>query len=238
MMRISCIIPAYNEEKNIKQTIQILLPLLEKQLSEIIIINDDSKDKTTEILTEFSSLDRIKIITNIKNLGKSKSVARGIYEAKGDFVFFLDADLLHLQTSDIQNLLNPILEKKADRTMSFCKNSWPLWPFKKIDYCSGQRVISRELLLPHADAISQLASYGLEVFLNKILIREKQKLQVIHRPQVENTFHHDKDGRYKGRKRNLKIWRHIMKYAGGPFALYKMNFNLEKLLTKKLDIKK
>ena len=75
MKKISCIIPAYNEEKNISNVLDVLLKFLHKDIFEIIVVNDCSSDKTEEILRNFSE---IKIIQNEKNLWKSASVAKAI----------------------------------------------------------------------------------------------------------------------------------------------------------------
>lgn len=93
---ISVIIPAYNEEYLIKNTINdIARYLSDKNYSfEIIVINDGSKDGTYEILKKISEkLECLKIINHKVNEGKGKSVKDGVILSKGENILFTDADL-------------------------------------------------------------------------------------------------------------------------------------------------
>lgn len=229
-MKVSCIIPAYNEEKSIATTLNTITPLLNWDLFEIIVINDSSNDQTQDILNSYPVQKNLHLIHNTNNLGKSRTVTRGIELAKGDYILLLDADLLHLTKQNIIDLIAPIKSWKSRSSIAFIKNSRPLPPFKKIDYCNGQRVIPTTLLKQNIWKISNLLWYGLEIFLNQLLIQNNISLASVHRDNVENDFHQNKDGRIKGRIKNLKIWRHILYSAWGLFALYKMNRELKKLL--------
>lgn len=229
-MKVSCIIPAYNEEKSIVTTLNTITPLLDWDLFEIIVINDNSNDQTQDILNSYPVQKNLYFIHNTNNLGKSATVSCGIEFAKGDYILLLDADLLHLTKQNIINLIAPIKNWKSSSSIAFIKNSRPLPPFKKIDYCNGQRVIPATLLKQNIWKISNLLWYGLEIFLNQLLIQNKISLASVHRDNVENDFHQNKDGLIKGRIKNLKIWRHILYSAWGLFALYKMNRKLQTLL--------
>jgi glycosyltransferase involved in cell wall biosynthesis len=89
MPKISVIIPAYNGEQTIKETIKSVLSQTLSQF-EIIVINDGSQDKTLEVVS--SILDpRLKVLS-YPNAGVSVSRNRGISQAGGDYVSFLDAD--------------------------------------------------------------------------------------------------------------------------------------------------
>ena len=229
-MKVSCIIPAYNEEKSITTTLNTIIPLLNWDLFEIIVINDCSNDQTQDILNSYPVQKNLHLIHNTNNLGKSTTVSRGIELAKGDYILLLDADLLHLTKQNIIDLIAPIKSWKSGSSIAFIKNSRPLRPFKKIDYCNGQRVIPTTLLKQNIWKISNLFWYGLEIFLNQLLIQNKISLASVHRDNVENDFHQNKDGLIKGRIKNLKIWRHILYSAWGLFALYKMNRKIQTLL--------
>lgn len=227
MIKISCIIPAFNEEKNIWNILKILKSFLWKEIFEIIVVNDHSSDNTSKVLKNFKN---IKIIENTKNLWKSRSVAKAIEKTSWNFIFLLDADLKNLNKKNILDFIKPIFEKKAKITIAFLKNSWPLFPFKKIDYCSWQRIIPKNILLKDLEKIKNLQGYGLEVFLNKIIIEKKIAIKVIKWENVENDFHHKKSSFLKWWEKNLKIWRNILKSWWWILWIYKMNFDLEKLI--------
>jgi len=91
-MKLSIIIPIYNEEKTIRE---VLNKVLEQTLvQEVIIVNDGSRDKTANILRKIKSQNsKVKIMNHTKNLGKGAAVRTGIYMATGDYVLIQDADL-------------------------------------------------------------------------------------------------------------------------------------------------
>lgn len=227
MKKISCIIPAYNEGKNIKNILNIVSPLVWDMLFEVIVINDCSTDNTKKIIEEFS---KVIFIDNEENLGKTASVEKWLKKANWEYIFLLDADLINLTKEDIIELINPILENKADVTFSFRKNSWPLFPFKKVDYCTGERVVNKDILLEVFKEEKKLNGYWLEVLMNKLIILSKLKLKVVFWKNVENSYHSEKIGLIKGWEKNFKIWKDIIVWAWWIWAIYKMNIDLEKLL--------
>jgi glycosyltransferase involved in cell wall biosynthesis len=111
-MKISIIIPCYNESKTIKEIINRILKdkLYNK---EIIVIDDYSTDGTRDILKNdlknFISL----LILNDKNYGKGYSVKKGIESATGDIILIQDADLEY-DPSDYPKLIEPIKNNFAD----------------------------------------------------------------------------------------------------------------------------
>lgn len=90
---VSFIIPAYNEGVHIEKVIYSIFNLNYKNL-EVIVVNDFSKDNTLEILKKLSKKFKLKIIENKKNIGKSASLNKAVEFAKGDILFFVDADTL------------------------------------------------------------------------------------------------------------------------------------------------
>lgn len=94
-MRLSVIIPAYNEEKRITKTIEEIDKYLSRQSYdyEIIVVSDGSKDRTNEIVRGLVSvIKNLRLIANEKNHGKGYAVRQGMLEAKGDYRIFTDAD--------------------------------------------------------------------------------------------------------------------------------------------------
>lgn len=87
---VSVIIPVYNGEKYIRQSIDSALA--QQVPMEIIVINDCSKDGTEDVIRQYLDNPVIRYIKNEKNLGASGSRNRGVRLAKGKYVAFLDAD--------------------------------------------------------------------------------------------------------------------------------------------------
>ncbi len=93
-MDISVIIPAYNEEKRLKKTLELIVAYLErkKHSYEIIVVNDGSTDKTKDVVLEFHN-KKIRIFDNPRNCGKGYSIKQGFLAATKKWVLFTDADL-------------------------------------------------------------------------------------------------------------------------------------------------
>ena len=104
---ISVIIPAYNEEENIKTVINICKE--NKNVSEIIVVNNLSTDRTEEIAKE----EGAKVIFCDKQ-GKGYAMEMGIKEAQNECIVFLDGDISDYSDDVIYKLSEPILDRNID----------------------------------------------------------------------------------------------------------------------------
>jgi len=106
-MKVSIIIPCYNENKTIKQVISKVKGLnLNK---EIIVVDDGSTDDSFKSIKGISG---IKTFQHSKNMGKGAAVKTGILQSTGDIIIIQDADL-ELDPEQIPKLVKPIIDKKA-----------------------------------------------------------------------------------------------------------------------------
>lgn len=164
-MKLAIIIPAYNEEQNIKDVI-LSIPRTFDQIDEkvIIIVNDGSKDNTLEIA---SNLDVI-IVNHKKNLGLGKSFQDGLKKAielHVDIVINIDSDG-QFNPKDIPKLISPIINKKADFVTAsrfIDKKNIPEMP--KIKYYGNQimsKIISWILQQKYYDVSCGFRAYSKE----------------------------------------------------------------------------
>ncbi|EKD94611.1 MAG: Glycosyl transferase family 2 [uncultured bacterium] len=108
-MKISIIVPIYNEENYIKQILESLINLdLEKYSKEIIIVDDGSTDNSPKILQSYEKKPNIIIVYQSKNQGKGAAVRQGMKIATGDIICIQDADLEY-DPQDIKRIL-PLFE--------------------------------------------------------------------------------------------------------------------------------
>lgn len=96
--KVSVVIPARNEERNLRKALNSVLELDYPDL-QIVVVNDRSFDKTGEILEELSKKDERLTLLNIESvpggwLGKTHALHMGAQQAKGEFVLFTDADIV------------------------------------------------------------------------------------------------------------------------------------------------
>jgi glycosyltransferase involved in cell wall biosynthesis len=113
-MKVSIVIPAYNEEATIVSIIEKVLaaPIPGGLQRELIIVNDGSKDNTAKILDKLEKTC-VKVIHHEHNMGKGAALRTGMANASGDFVLIQDADLEY-DPGEMPNLLQPLLDDHAD----------------------------------------------------------------------------------------------------------------------------
>lgn len=111
-MKVSIIIPCFNEETTISQIVKKILKLNFKDI-EIIIIDDFSTDNTRKILNDEIKDKVDKVILNHQNFGKGFCIKEGVKHSTGDIILIQDADLEY-EPSDYPLLINPIIEGYAD----------------------------------------------------------------------------------------------------------------------------
>jgi glycosyltransferase involved in cell wall biosynthesis len=115
-IKLSILIPAYNEEKTIVQLLeQVAVQKIENVSLERIVIDDGSKDKTVQILKSRTDLYE-HIVMMPRNGGKGAAVQAGLQKATGDFILFQDADLEY-SPNEYSKLVMPVLNFDADIVM-------------------------------------------------------------------------------------------------------------------------
>jgi glycosyltransferase involved in cell wall biosynthesis len=110
-MKLSVIIPVYNEVESIETILKRVQAT--KKAREIILVDDGSKDGTRDILTKLEGKKGLRVILHEKNQGKGAAVRTGMSAAKGDVLLIQDADLEY-DPRDYPELLKPIEEGIAD----------------------------------------------------------------------------------------------------------------------------
>jgi glycosyltransferase involved in cell wall biosynthesis len=110
-MKLSVIIPVYNEVNSIQEIIRRVLST--HLADEIIVVDDGSADGTREMLRASDGVDGVRVLLHEKNQGKGAAVRTGLAAARGDVLIIQDADLEY-DPREIPLLLKPIQDGIAD----------------------------------------------------------------------------------------------------------------------------
>lgn len=210
-MRVSCVIPAYNEEGRIANVLEVVLG--EPLIDEVIVVNDGSADRTAEVVRHYP---KAKLIDLQQNMGKAFALKQGISNAQGPIILLLDADLIGLQRDNIHELLQPVVCGDADMTLSLRGNSLFIYRILGVDFVSGERAINKEIL-------EQLGEYehsrfGFESLLNEYIVANKLTFQSVRWDNVRVSPKSKKRGFWKGLGDEFKMIKEIMEAV--PFTKF------------------
>ena len=115
LMKVSVVTASYNYQDYIKEAIQSVLNQTYKDW-ELIIVDDCSTDNSVQVINSYKD-DRIKLFVNEKNLGLQKTVKRGIENASGEWIVFLESDDI-LKPDNIEKKVR-IAQKYKDVNLIF-----------------------------------------------------------------------------------------------------------------------
>ena len=214
-MGVSLVIPAYNEERTIGSIIAVARTI--EEIEEIIVVDDGSTDCTSDEAQASGAI--VKLLP--QNMGKAFAMVNGAIAAKSDYLLFLDADLLGLESGHIESLLNPVVKGQARMSFGiFTKGrgstdiAQTLWPT-----LSGQRCLGRRDFLEIASACDG-CGFGIEIVLTKYSKKEKWQVEEVDLPGVGHVMKEEKRGSAKGTIDRLKMYWDIAKMLAIPLDEY------------------
>jgi len=173
MVELSIIIPCYNEEGNIAECIKRVPKMLYE--TEIIVVDDGSKDKTTQVAqkTKNKNVKRIKVIRYKKNRGKGYAFRTGLKNSTGKVVVILDADMTS-PPEEVPGFVKPLFEGKAD----FVNGTRLFYPMEKgamkLLHVPGNRLFALLISIITGTYITD-SLCGFKAFKKKLLPVEQLK---------------------------------------------------------------
>lgn len=196
--KVVAVIPAYNEEENIVNTIENIKKI--DLIDEIVVVDDGSSDKTSRVV---ESLENIKLITLEKNSGKGFAITKAIEVIDYDYMVLLDGDL-GASSYEVNKLIKPVTQDECDVSIArfgrakkkggfglvknLAKYGVYFYTGEKIDTTlSGQRVYKKEVV----EKISYIPNrFGVEVAMTVGTFRNNFKIK-----EIDVTMSHSETGR-------------------------------------------
>jgi len=213
-MKVSCIIPAYNEAARIPAVVGAARAC--REVDEVIVVSDGSTDDTVRRATE-AGADRA--ISLARNQGKGGAVLAAIGHARGEILLLLDADLCGLRPGHLSRLLAPVLSGQAEMSVGVFTEDVLHGVLRRF---SGQRALHRRLLR-NPEGLAG-TGFGFELALDRIAHRERARVVNVPLNGVTHPRKRKKYGAVKGFRQEMRASSDIVRQArravavGAPLA--------------------
>ncbi|MFW5972010.1 MAG: glycosyltransferase family 2 protein [Bacillota bacterium] len=203
-MKVTALIPAYNEEKTISVIIKTLLK--HEKISKVLVINDGSSDKTASVAEKAGA----EVISLSRNQGKGAALQKGIDVIENDVIVMLDGDLIGIKKMHIDNLLNPVFKDECDMTVGVFNQGRGLTDLAQFFYpnLSGQRAVKTSLI-KRIHCLKD-SGYGVEITINKF-VKKHGRLKYVDLPELTHVMKEEKRGFVRGVRDRAKMYWDIIR---------------------------
>lgn len=225
VLRIAAIIPTYNEAPRIAEVLKVLCSY--PHFVEVIVVDDGSTDGTEQAIRPFA----VTRIRHEQNQGKGAALQTGVVHTSADILFFCDADVRGMTHQIVDQILQPVLEKRVDmqigmrdRRLYRIPLMWQLTPLY-----GGERALTRELWnqLPEFSMVG----FKIEAALNFVATNLGQGFGYVRYPHVTQVIKEKKYGLWNGG------WQRLMMCWEIAIAQASLRFWLGSSVWKRLPVK-
>ncbi|MEJ6951525.1 glycosyltransferase family 2 protein [Natronospora cellulosivora (SeqCode)] len=203
-MRVTALIPAFNEEDTIANIVKVLRS--HDKINEVLVVNDGSSDNTASEAKNSGA----RLISLDYNQGKGAALQSGIDQIESDIVLMLDGDLIGLKDKHIDNLLKPIYNNECDMTLGVFSDGRGITDLAQFvsPNLSGQRAVKKDII---SDIYNLKDSgYGVEVAINKY-VKKHGRLKYVDLEELTHVMKEEKRGLAKGIVDRGKMYWDIIK---------------------------
>lgn len=194
--KISVVLPCYNEEKRILNTLRQIKEFVKgrKEEFEVIVVNDGSTDDTPEIVKGFDK--SIKIVEYGRNMGKGYAIKKGMLESTGDITLFMDADA----SADI---------KELDRFIPYLREGYEVVvgsrTLEKDSIVVKEKLLRRFVGFLSHKLIATVIKSDVKDLLCAFKVYDKKAKEAIFRKQISNGMASDYEAIFLAQKLGFKV---------------------------------
>ncbi len=219
-LRVSAIIPAYNEGARV---VDVLETISRSTLAdEIVVVTDGCTDDTAPNIRAWlerrgADAKPVQLFELAHNIGKGGAMAHGAHHAGAEILLFLDADLIGLQASQVDEMIAPMLreEKPADMVLGLfgavrggLLGWWLSYCHRSVPSITGQRAIRRELFLATPGLTH--SRFGVEAAITCFVQSDPDlKVEYAYLHAVTHPIKEEKLGPWRGARNRARMYREI-----------------------------
>ncbi len=212
-MKVSVIIPAYNEASRIGA---VLAPVLASELvNEVIVVDDGSEDGTADIARQFP----VAVLCLPQNRGKAAALDEGVALAQHDDILFLDADLVGLRTEHVDSMIKTYRDQELDMVVGVFSGGRATTDIAQTinPFASGQRMIRRKLWQLAKDRVESSStveemSFGVEIALSRMAVKEGWLKEKVKLDGVTHVLKEEKRGFSQGLRDRFRMYGDMIKW--------------------------
>jgi glycosyltransferase involved in cell wall biosynthesis len=224
-LRAAAIIPAYNEAGRIGDVLRAIAA--SRLVDEIVVVTDGCTDSTAEeargVAARLPNLvDRsltLRVFELEANLGKGGAMVHGAHHTDAEVLLFLDADLIGLKPTHVDDLLAPMLgENPADMALGLFGATrgglfgwWLGFCHRKVAAITGQRAIRRDVFLAIPDLTR--SRFGVEIAITRYVHAWKLRTLGVWLHDVTHPIKEEKIGLLRGMRHRLNMYCEIAAYV-------------------------
>ena len=214
-MRVVAVVPAYNEGRRILPVLDTLAAA--PSVDGILAVDDGSRDDTFAVASQHPAVvaGKLRVVRQEQNQGKGAAMQRGADEAEdADILLFLDADLIGLTVSHVENLLAPVRSGEKVMALGVFRggNFWTTLAQILAPNISGQRAIRRDVFL-NVPCLAD-ARYGVELAITISVMGEGLPMTNVVLNDVSHPTKERKLGLLRGVQARVQMYQQMM-----PFLL-------------------
>jgi glycosyltransferase involved in cell wall biosynthesis len=218
--RVAAVIPAYNERERVVDVLDAVSH--STRVDEILVVTDGCTDDTAQcirdwLLTRPPHATPIQLFELKHNIGKGGAMAHGAHRANADILLFLDADLIGLQPSQVDDLITPIQreEDPADMVLGLfgairggLLGWWLSYNHRMFSFMTGQRAVRRDIFLA-VPGITR-SRFGVEAALTCFVSSDPDlKVDYTYLHAVTHPIKEEKLGPWRGFRKRTQMYRQV-----------------------------